>query len=74
MFGRFFGTPTLPKFKKTPRLAAFAAKIGETLTESIQLTIEVLILERSAALRLGRSYLVRRAGFKNLAKGFATAR
>ena len=39
------------------------------MTNSIQLAIEALILERSAALKLRRSDLVRRAGFKNVAKG-----
>ena len=39
------------------------------MTNSIQLAIEALILERSAALKLRRSELVRRTGFKNVAKG-----
>ena len=39
------------------------------MTNSIQLAIEALILERSSALKLGRSDLVRRAGFKNVSKG-----
>ena len=39
------------------------------MTNSIQLAIEALILKRSATLKLGRSDLVRRAGFKNVSKG-----
>ena len=39
------------------------------MTETIQLPIATLIMERSAALKLSRSDLVRRAGFKNVAKG-----
>jgi hypothetical protein len=39
------------------------------MTQSNQLAIEALILERCAALRLRRSDLVRRAGFKNVGKG-----
>ncbi len=39
------------------------------MTESVQLAIEALILERCAAVKLKRSDLVRRAGFKNVAKG-----
>ncbi len=39
------------------------------MTETIQLPIETLIMERSAALKLRRSDLVHRAGFKNVAKG-----
>ena len=39
------------------------------MTNSIQLAIAALIVERSQALKLSRSDLVRRAGFKNVAKG-----
>ena len=39
------------------------------MTQSNQLAIETLILERCAALWLRRSDLVRRAGFKNVGKG-----
>ena len=39
------------------------------MTNSIHLSIATLILERSAGLRLRRFDLVRRAGFKNVAKG-----
>ena len=39
------------------------------MTKSNPLPIEALILERSAAHKLRRSDLVRRAGFKNVAKG-----
>ena len=39
------------------------------MTQSNQLAIVALILERSAALGLSRAHLVRRAGFKNVAKG-----
>ena len=57
-------------------MAASAATIGVTpalrsmegsMTKLIQLAIEALILERSAALKLRRSDLVRRAGYKNVA-------
>ena len=37
------------------------------MTKSIQLSIATLILERSAALKLRRSDLVRRAGYENVA-------
>ena len=37
------------------------------MTKSIQLPISTLIIERSVALRLRRSELVRRAGYKNVA-------
>ena len=39
------------------------------MSKSFQLPIATLILEHCAALRLRRSDLVRRAGFKNVAKG-----
>ena len=39
------------------------------MTKSIHLPIATFIMERSAALKLRRSDLVRRAGFKNVAKG-----
>ena len=39
------------------------------MTQATELTIAGLILERSQALALTRSDLVRRAGFKNVAKG-----
>ena len=39
------------------------------MIQSIQLPIATLILERSAALKLRRSDLVRRAGYKNVTKG-----
>ncbi len=39
------------------------------MANSIKLAIETLVLERSAALRLSRPELVRRAGFRNVAKG-----
>ena len=41
------------------------------MAQSIQLPIEALILERSAALKLRRSDLVRRAGYKNVTKGLS---
>jgi hypothetical protein len=47
------------------------AKVGEAMTDSTRLAIETLILERCATLKLRRSDLVRRAGFKNVAKDCA---
>src|SRR5271165_3273524 len=45
------------------------ANKGDTMTDAIQLPIEALILARCAALKLRRPDLVRRAGYKNVAKG-----
>ncbi len=39
------------------------------MTNSNQLAIEALILERSGTLKLSRAHLIRRADFKNVAKG-----
>ena len=39
------------------------------MTQYNQLAIETLIVERCAVLKLRRSELVRRAGFKNVTKG-----